>query len=262
MKTPSLPAPYVLLPGLQADLVLMGGLIAVAWSIALVATLTGHDHWLHYDAFFHHPDQSLLLTLLSFLTSWQVMIVAMMLPTSLPLIRLFVKLSQQHSVLTLLVFLAAYFTLWTGFAVLAFVSGWGLHQVIQWVPWLRQNPWFISGVTLLLAGLFQVSDFKNHCLTVCRHPFSFLTHHYQQGLQGAWNLGLRHGIYCLGCCWALMVVMFVIGSHHLAWMLALTGVMLLERTTPWGQKLIPIVAIILIDLGAALLLQPVSSSSL
>lgn len=261
MKTSSLfSTPHALQAVFQSDLLLIGGLIGSAWTIALFAALTGQDHWLHYDALFHYRSQPFLLTLLGFLASWQVMVVAMMLPTSLPLIRLFVKLSQHHNLSTLLVFLAAYFTLWTGFAVLAFLGGWGLHQLIAIVPLLQQNPWLISGLTLIAAGLFQISDLKERCLTVCRHPFSFLTHHYQQGLQGAWNLGLRHGIYCLGCCWALMVVMFVIGANHLPWMLVLTGVMLLERTAPWGQRLIPIVSIVLIDLGAALLLHPVSSA--
>lgn len=243
---------------LANDIAIVWSLVITAWAIVLLVTVSGYDHLLHYDHLFQSSAQPFFLNLLSFLASWQVMVVAMMLPTSLPLIRLFVRISGQNAKNTpaLLVFLAAYLTIWMSFAGITFLTGWGIHQFYDRSSWLQEHPWFISGIVLLLAGVFQFTGLKDHCVTVCRHPFSFLVRHYQTGLQAAWNLGFRHGLYCLGCCWALMLVMFVVGVEHLTWMLLLTGVMLLEKSFRWGQRLVPIVGVSLITMGAVLLFNP------
>jgi predicted metal-binding membrane protein len=243
---------------LADDIAIVWGLVILAWAIALLATATGYDHLLHYDQLFQPSPQPFLLKLLSFLASWQVMVIAMMLPTSLPLIRLFVRISEQKQQNTpaLLSFLAAYLAIWMSFAGVTFLAGWGAHHIVDRSLWLQERPWFFSGIVLLLAGIFQFTSLKDHCITVCRHPFSFLVHYYETGLQAAWNLGLRHGLYCLGCCWALMLIMFVVGVEHLTWMLLLTGVMLLEKSFRWGQRLVPSVGIALITLGTVLLLNP------
>ena len=240
---------------LANDLAIIWSLVSAAWAIALFATITGYDCLLHYDSLFQPDPQSLLLKFLSFLLAWQVMVIAMMLPTSLPLIRLFIKLSQQkeRSAPALLVFLTAYLTIWLGFAVFAFFTGWGAHSLVNTLPGLQQRPWLISGATLLLTGAFQFSKLKEHCMTTCRHPFSFLVRYYQQGLKAAWNLGIRHGLYCLGCCWALMLVMFVVGVEHITWMLLLTGVMVLEKTSRWSQMFVSIVGGVSIACGLMIL---------
>lgn len=243
---------------LTNDTAIVWSLVITAWTIVLFATLTGYDHLLHYNQLFQPSSQPILLKLLSFLVSWQVMVSAMMLPTSLPLIRLFVRLNQQKAQNTsaLLVFLTAYFVIWMSFAGIAFLTSWGVHHFVDRAFDIEEHSRFIAGVILLLAGSFQFTSLKDHCVTVCRHPFSFLVRHYQTGLQAAWNLGLRHGLYCLGCCWALMLIMFVVGVEHLTWMLLLTGVMLLEKSFRWGQILVPIVGFSLITTGAVLLLNP------
>lgn len=189
------------------------------------------------------------------------MIAAMMLPSTLPMVRLFVRAaSQAQPRLSLLTFLAAYAAIWTGFALIFLTGEFGWQWLdLQW-NWLHQRPWLISGLTLLLAGGFQFTPFKEQCLRVCRHPFSFLTHHYQRGLKAAWNLGIRHGLYCLGCCWALMLVMFAVGVGHLICALALTGVMTLERTGNQGQAIASIVGIVLLVGGSLVLLYPIINS--
>ncbi|MFB2891810.1 DUF2182 domain-containing protein [Aerosakkonemataceae cyanobacterium BLCC-F50] len=238
------------------NLTLVWAIIFLAWVLLLIATIIGQTHLLHYQALNSHNWQELFLKLLIYFLSWQVMTVAMMLPTSLPLIGLFSKLSQQQEgkIPVLPIFIVAYLTVWTGFAIAFLLGDLVLNNFLNTLPWLQQHPWLFSGTTLLLAGIFQFSSLKEQCMKVCRHPLSFITHHYQRGLKAAWNLGIRHGLYCLGCCWALMLVMFAVGVGHLAWMLILTGIMVLEKTSPWSHKLIPAVGILLICGGTSVVL--------
>ncbi len=240
---------------LASDLALWG-LVFLSWGLVLLAAVTGQEHLLHHERLFQDNSQPLLLKLIIFLVAWQVMTVAMMLPASLPLIQLFAKVTQAQQALVLPVFLAAYLAVWTGFALVTCLGDLGLHYLIDLLPWLAQRPWLISGATLLLAGAFQFSHLKEHCLKACRHPLSFLTHYYQRGLKAAWNLGIRHGLYCLGCCWALMLVMFGLGVGHLSWMLLLTGVMVVEKISPWSRVLVPVVGVLSLVWGALTLLLP------
>jgi predicted metal-binding membrane protein len=174
------------------------------------------------------------------------------------MVRLFVKVSRQQTKpqLALLAFLGAYAAVWTGFAIIALLFDIGLHSLVQHWHWLHHHPWIIAGSTLVLAGGFQFSSLKEQCLNSCRHPLSFLTHHYQRGLKAAWNLGIRHGLYCLGCCWALMLVMLAVGVGHFTWMIVLTVVMTLERTWKQGRKIVPIVGITFLIWGGLVLLNP------
>ncbi|SRR5579883_3284609 len=245
---------------MTGDLKLVWGLVFLSWILVLLSVVTSFDHLLYHSVSIWHKSQFLFPKLILLLLSWLVMIVAMMLPSSLPLIRLFSKISQQQSQeqgsLLLLVFISAYATIWTGFALLNFVSALGLHYLVDSLSWISTRPWLISGVSLLIAGVFQFSGLKEHCLKSCRHPLSFLTHHYQRGFKAAWNLGVRHGLYCLGCCWALMLMMFTVGESHLALMLVLTSVMVVEKTSRWGHLLVPIVGIGLLIWGIATILHP------
>src|SRR5262249_34900305 len=198
------------------------------------------------------------LALLLFLAAWQSMTGAMMLPTSLPMFRLFARVSsgQARSRLALAVFLAAYAAVWTALALAALAGDAALPSLVdRWAP-LRERPWLIAGLTLLVAGAFQFSPLKEQCLRECRHPASFLMRHYGRGLRRAWDLGMRHGLFCLGCCWALMLVMFAVGAGSLAWMAALAGVMLVEKTQRWGRPLVPFVGAALVLWGLLVLLQP------
>jgi predicted metal-binding membrane protein len=228
------------------------GLILSAWILILLAEIAGYGHLLHHKAL---GDDSipLVLKLLVFLVLWQVMIVAMMLPSSVPMLKLFAKASsnQSQSQQALFIFICAYVTVWAGFAIALFGLDIGLHQ---W-NWLHEKSWLYSGFTLVVAGAFQFSSLKQQCLQVCRHPFSFLTHHYEQGLLGAWKLGIYHGLYCLGCCWALMLVMFVIGVGHLTWMLLLTVVMTMERTRQNFWSIMLVLGVVLLSRSSLVLLR-------
>lgn len=233
--------------------VIIGIVVSLAWSIAVVDSFIAKEHFFDYHILLHAHAFPSLLQLLLLIISWQFMTIAMMLPSNLPLIKLFAKVSSLQPkpvfYLSLLALILAYLSIWTGFAFLAFFTAAGLHWLLNNFSGLEGNFWLISGVTLLIAGGFQFSDLKQRCLKVCRHPLSFLNHHYQRGIKASWNLGINHGLYCLGCCWALMLLMFVTGVGHLAIMLLLTGIMTIEKTFSWGQTLVPIVGIALIASG-------------
>lgn len=232
--------------------------VAAAWGIAVLSAATGYDRLLRHDAIIHAEGGPGPLAILLFLVSWQVMTGAMMMPSSRPMVGLFARASraQARPWLVLIAFLAAYFAVWTGFAFVALVGDAGLHHLVERWSWLDERPWMIEGTVLVLAGAFQFSPLKERCLDACRNPVAFLWHHYRRGPRAAWVLGLRHGLFCLGCCWALMLTMFAVGVGSLVWMSALTGLMLIEKTARWGRRLVPLVGVALLGWGAIVLLQP------
>ncbi len=225
------------------------GIILSAWILIFLAEIAGYGHLLHHNALGNNSIP-LIVKLLVFLAIWQVMIVAMMLPSSVPMLKLFARVSSAQPQ-ALFIFICAYATVWTGFAIALFGLDIGLHQ---W-DWLREKSWLYSGFTLVVAGAFQLSSLKQQCLQVCRHPFSFLTHHYERGLLGAWKLGIYHGLYCLGCCWALMLVMFVMGVGHLTWMLLLTVIMTMERTRQNFWSIMLVLGVVLLSRSSLVLLH-------
>jgi predicted metal-binding membrane protein len=231
--------------------------IAAAWWIAIAADATGTAQVLHHDALIE-GGPPLWAALLLFLVAWQAMIAAMMLPSSLPLIRLFevASRSQERVGRVRAAFLTGYAAIWTGFGALAFFGDVGVHRTVDALPWLSARAWLIGGTTLAVAGAFQFSDLKDKCLSKCRHPAPYLLAHYRRGAGNAFRLGSGHGVFCLGCCWALMLVMFVVGVSMLWSMAALTAVMVYEKTGRHGDKVAPFVGVALLALAALAFAHP------
>jgi predicted metal-binding membrane protein len=243
--------------GLDLAPVVSWSVVLLAWAVGLVAALTGqHERGAHHTLS-HQGALPDVGTIAIFLAGWQVMTAAMMLPSSLPMIGSFARVSrrQAHPRLALTAFLAAYFAVWTGFAAVAFAVDAGLNDLVTGWAWLAERPWLVPGVVLVLGGAFQFSPLKERCLDACRSPFAFIWQSYSRGLRAAWRLGFRHGLFCLGCCWALMLTMFAVGINSLIWMVALAGVMLIEKTAPWGRRLAPVVGGVLLVWGGLVLLQ-------
>jgi predicted metal-binding membrane protein len=153
--------------------------------------------------------------------------------------------------------IAGYAMVWTGFGVLAFVGDVGLHKLVHAWPWLAAHPQLIAGSVLALAGAFQFSELKERCLTECRHPGSFLVQHYGRGEAAAFRLGRIHGMFCLGCCWALMLVGFAAGVANLWWMAALTALMVFEKTGRGGDRGVVPIGAGLIMASVIVLMAPV-----
>jgi predicted metal-binding membrane protein len=196
--------------------------------------------------------------LLLFLLAWQAMLAAMMLPSSLPLIRLFeaASRSQEHVRRVRTAFLAGYVAVWSGFGAIAFFGDFGLHRAVDQVPSLAERPWLVVGAVLALAGVFQFTDLKDKCLSKCRHPAPYLLGHYRRGEGAAFRLGFGHGVFCLGCCWALMLVMFALGVAVLWWMAALTALMVYEKVGRHGEAAARVAGVALVATAVLLLAHP------
>jgi predicted metal-binding membrane protein len=232
--------------------------VAAAWTLAGLSVLTNQSYLINHHYLLEQSRLPVLVALAVFLACWQVMTVGMMLPSSMPMIYMMVHASRkQGRPLTIqLAFLAGYAVVWTGFAAAAFLADTLIHQAVHSWLWLYLHSWLIGAATLALAGGFQFSPLKEHCLKQCRSPFSFFVRYYRKGVGGAWQLGLRHGVFCLGCCWALMLVMFGLGVGSLVSMALLTGVMVVEKTFPGGRRLSPVIGIVLLLLAALWFVHP------
>jgi predicted metal-binding membrane protein len=231
--------------------------IAVAWAVAVAAEATGTADALHHDALIE-GGPPLWAALILFLAAWQAMVAAMMLPSSLPLIRLFdvVSRQQEGGARARAAFLGGYAAVWTGFGALAFLGDVAVHHAVEAVPALSERPSLIAGSVLALAGAFQFSDLKEQCLSKCRQPGPYLLARYRRGPAAGFRLGLGHGLFCLGCCWALMLVMFAAGVAVLWWMAALTAVMVYEKTGRHGHALTPVLGVALLVLAAVAFAHP------
>jgi predicted metal-binding membrane protein len=150
--------------------------------------------------------------------------------------------------------IGGYASIWTAFGAAAFLSDVVVHRSVERVPFLEAHPEVIAAAVLIVAGAFQFSDLKDRCLRECRHPAPFLMSHYGRGIRAAFRLGVAHGVFCLGCCWALMLVGFAAGVANLWWMAALTAVMVYEKTARRGRQAVIPIGIGLIVAGVALFL--------
>jgi predicted metal-binding membrane protein len=182
------------------------------------------------------PDWD-LPNLLAIGAMWAVMMAAMMLPSALPMVLTFVDLSERrgqrsHSV----GFVAAYLLAWFAFSVAAVGAQWAL-QLAGWVnPMIVSTSVPLTALLLVIAGLYQFSPLKRVCLARCRTPIGFLIGEWRGGALGSFLMGWRHGLFCLGCCWALMTLLFVGGVMNLAWIVALTVAVAIEKLAPGGER--------------------------
>jgi predicted metal-binding membrane protein len=241
--------------------VIVLGAIAAAWAAAIAAEASGAAGVVHHDTVLADGPPPAAAVLL-FLAGWQVMTAAMMLPSSLPLVRIFAAASAAapNRGRALAAFLGAYALVWTSFGMLAFAGDAGLHALVNASPWVEEHEWAIAPSVLMLAGAFQFTPLKDACLRSCRHPASFMHRHYRRGTTAAFRLGARHGVFCVGCCWALMLVMFAVGVANLIWMALLTALMVHEKTRPLGARTVPLTGVTLLALGSTLFLWAASIS--
>ena len=186
---------------------------------------------------------------------WAVMMTGMMVPTAAPMILLFATINrkrraQQRPYVPTGLFLSAYILIWTGFAATATLANWALHTNSLLSSMMGESTSaYMGGALLMAAGLFQWSRLKYVCLTHCRSPLSFLMIDWREGAWGALRMGLHHGTYCLGCCWVLMGLPFVLGVMNLLWIAALAGFVLLEKVLAVGKTLSRVTGVLLLGWG-------------
>jgi predicted metal-binding membrane protein len=130
--------------------------------------------------------------------------------------------------------MSGYLVVWTGFSALATTLQWALEQATLLSAMMVSTSPLLGGALLITAGAYQMTPLKQACLIHCRSPVQFLSSHWRKGTGGAFRMGLAHGLYCLGCCWVLMVLLFVGGVMNLLWIAALAGFVLAEKIIPRG----------------------------
>ena len=233
-----------------------GGLVGLAW---VTLALWGQSPYARYLS--HHDLEQVRgggALLLIFVAGWVVMLLAMMLPTTLPLVAMFNTLTRARPDRPRLVglLLVGYLSVWIMFGMLIYLGDTGLHEAVARSTWLAEHVWALGGLTLLLAGAYQFTPLKYHCLEKCRSPFSFITQHWRGRDEAgqAFMLGIHHGLFCVGCCWTLMVLMFAVGVGNFGWMLVLGAIMATEKNLPWGRRLSAPLGVALLGWGLALLL--------
>ena len=171
---------------------------------------------------------------------WWVMMIAMMVPSAAPMVLLFTAIKRKQGApaspsIEAWVFLGGYLLIWAGFSLVAALAQWGLERVGLLSMAMESTSAMLGGVILLAAGLYQLTPIKSACLRYCQSPVLFLSRHWRPGAVGALRMGLRHGGYCLGCCWFLMTLLFVSGVMNLIWIAGIALYVAFEKLLPQGQ---------------------------
>jgi predicted metal-binding membrane protein len=193
-----------------------------------------------------------------FLCGWEVMAIAMMLPSSLSFLMLFrtVTAGDRHPGGRRTAVCLGYAFVWAAVGCLALIVTDTVYRISALDLWLNRHASLFAGVVLILAGSFQFTTLKRRCLAVCSRPGGFLARHYRRGVGSAVDLGVRYGIACVGCCWALMLVMVLLGAGSLYAMIVLTAIMFAERALGWNHRFAGTIGLACIGLGALVAATP------
>jgi predicted metal-binding membrane protein len=190
-----------------------------------------------------------------FLGIWVTMMAAMMLPSVAPTVLAFARVTKERArrgqavYVPTWVFLLGYLAAWTAYGLIAY----GLFRVIDAVAgdvlaWDRSGP-YVAGGAIVAAGLYELTPVKDVCLRHCRTPLHFLLHGWHEGRRGALRMGAEHGLYCIGCCWGLMIVLFSLGLMSLVWMAVIAGVIFVQKVLPFGIRMTRVLAVAFVALG-------------
>ncbi len=239
------------------------------WSVGIVSlSILGWIAYLIVMGDMEREQGTLLLDFLTFLSSWVIMLTAMMLPSEILYIKVYATLLESSiekkkkkvSRFTCVIFfIAGYGIAWMVYGIVAFLLDAVVREsIFYFIPWHQAKSLLASSV-LFLAGIYQISSWKHACLNHCRSPLSYFAHNWHPGSSGSLRIGLFHGFVCVGCCWALMSVMFAVGSMSLIWMGFLTFLMFAEKIFPFGHKLTIPIATFLWVMGIWIAVSPESA---
>ena len=202
-----------------------------------------------------------LLTFLLMFIMWSVMMVGMMVPSAAPMVLLFArvqrrKLADQAPTARIAAFTAGYLLIWTSFSLIATGLQWALTELRLLSPMMESTSQFLAVGVLLAAGIYQLTPLKLACLKQCQSPIGFLTMHWKDGVSGSLSMGIEHGMYCLGCCWLLMALLFVGGVMNLIWVALIATFVLLEKVAPKGEIIGRVGGVLLIIFAGFVAFQP------
>ncbi|MBT5551779.1 MAG: DUF2182 domain-containing protein [Nitrospina sp.] len=190
---------------------------------------------------------------------WAIMMVGMMLPSVAPTVLIYAAIARKAAtgntpVAPTGAFISGYVVIWIAFSLFATTAQWALDQAALLSPMMVSNSVGLGAVLIVTAGIYQWLPIKDKCLQQCRSPVDFITSHWQKGMTGAFRMGLSHGMFCLGCCWVLMSLLFVGGVMNLLWIAAITLFVLLEKILPLGDAGGRVMGLIMIATGAIIAL--------
>ncbi len=193
---------------------------------------------------------------------WVVMMIGMMTPSVAPMILIYARVGREAAAQGKLFaasgwFAAGYLFAWTGFSVVATTAQWALERAALLTPMMESASNILGGTVLIVAGLYQWSPLKEACLFYCRSPLGFIQQQggFRREPTGALALGFRHGIYCIGCCWALMALLFIGGVMNLFWIAVLAILVLLEKAAPLGRVVARIAGVGFVVAGTWMLMR-------
>jgi len=245
-------------PPLALALVALSWFALLAWGASPYGRYMNHGDWtaLGYAGVLcaSLPGGSVALLALLYATGWVVMSAAMMLPTSLPLVRLFDRMiaGRPDRIVLQALLIAGYMAAWAAFGGAAHVLDAMLYALLAGSTWLMTHAWAPGAAVLAVAGAFQFSRLKYVCLDACRSPLAFIMSYWHGPRPYREALAFAHGVYCVGCCWALMLLMFVVGTANLVWMLGLALLMAVEKNHAWGRRLAEPLGVVLLAAACVL----------
>lgn len=235
--------------GRRQFLLLMGILLTFAWLTLLLWEQSPYGRYLDHGRWTEIglggvicrvlPGGSIVLPALLYVGGWVLMTAAMMLPTTIPLLEIVRRLTRRRPDTGRLVALVmgGYLAVWLLFGLAAHLLDQGVNLAVQQNVWLGLNGWVLGAIVLGVAGAFQFTNLKYRCLDQCRAPLSFVLRHWRGGnvQKQAVAIGAHHGLFCVGCCWALMLLMFIVGTGSVGWMLLLGAIMAGEKNLSVGR---------------------------
>lgn len=234
----------------------LAGLVALSW---LYLYVLAADMSAMGDMTMPMPPKG-AVDLVLLLAMWWVMMIGMMLPSAAPMLLTFAAISRRRRAraqpyVPTALFAAGYLLGWLAFSVAATLAQWGLEQAALLSPMqMTTTSPLLGGMLFIAAGVYQLTPLKHACLRLCRSPFDFVANHWRDGAGGALRMGFSHGLYCLGCCWILMALLFVGGVMNLIWIAVLAAVVLVEKLFPAGVWIARAGGVLLIAFGIRLLL--------
>jgi predicted metal-binding membrane protein len=202
-------------------------------------------------------------TLGFWITAWVVMMAAMMFPSIAPMVLMHFRIQeakrekgQGASRGATLVFVGGYLLVWSGAGLVGYAALWAGHEVSPaFLAWDEAGP-YVAGAVIFAGGVYQLTPFKDACLSRCRSPFEFLLSAWKPGRLGALRMGVEHGAWCVGCCWALMASLIALGVMSVGWMVFIAALIALEKLLPWKAVANRSIAILLATLGLAVAFAP------
>lgn len=207
-------------------------------------------------------SMSMSMSLSAYLVGWVAMMAAMMFPAIVPMVRMYARAASRRTIAPVPFFVSGYLAVWAAIGLPAYFAWRALADPLaDGTPWVGR----LAGATFVLAAAYQLTPLKTACLQHCRSPISFFLHHGGTTLEtprAAVRLGLAHGTYCLGCCWAIMAVLVAVGTMHLGWMVLLTALIALEKLSPRGERIALAAGAFFAGVGTYLLVVPAAVTTI